>query len=131
MAKAKKANYSEAEIAVISSYKAGDNAAEVARIVNELAALPADQKGEKVKAAPSVRAKLSSMGVYVKEEKATATGGKRKADIAEEIGVAIGLSESEVEGLTNATAAPLAKVLAALTAKPEPEGEGEDSGEES
>lgn len=126
MSKQKKANYSEAEIAVLQTYQAGDNKAEMARLVSEVAAVTG--KDEKVKTSASIRAKLSTMGLYVKEEKASATKGRKKADIAADIGAAVGLSAEEVEGLTNATAAPLVKVLAALTVEPAAE-DGEQEGE--
>jgi len=106
MAKEKVKNYSDADIAVLKSgYTGLDNKAEVAKLAAELGKTP-----------QSVRAKLSNMGVYVKEEKESAKADRtNKTAIAESIGAAVGLKEHEIEGLAKATKSALEKVLAALT----------------
>jgi Mn-dependent DtxR family transcriptional regulator len=97
-------NYSaEAEVRIREIYSGKDNAAEVAQISAELGKSPA-----------SVRAKLSSMGLYVKAEKAVAAKSATKFAIAEKIGKQAGLQEFEVEGLAKATKGSLTKILAAL-----------------
>ena len=107
---AKAVNYSDADMATMTSmYTGKDNATEVKAIAAKLG-----------KSAASVRAKVASMGLYVKAEKATA--GKRvgkKAEIVERIASMVTLSEADQEGLGKATAAPLARILAQLTANSE------------
>lgn len=107
MPKAKTANYTEQDIAVLKAgYTGADNATEVAALATATGKTPA-----------SVRAKLASLGLYVKAEAgAAASEGERitKQVIAEAIGQKIGLQEHEVEGLSKAPKAALDKVLAAL-----------------
>lgn len=105
MAKAKTANYSDAQIAILKAkYTGADNATEVVAIAAEVGKTPA-----------SVRAKLSSMGIYKTAEKAATTTEKvNKMVLADKIGDAVGLSEAEREGLSKATKSALEKVLARL-----------------
>ena len=102
----KAVNYSETQIATLTaSYKGVDNKKEVAMIAADLG-----------KSAASVRAKLSSLGLYKTAEAAKATKSVKKLDIVSAIKASgVELSEAEMEGLTKATSAPLAKILAALT----------------
>lgn len=106
MAKAKAANYSEAEIATLrAGYSGVNNSAEVAALATATG-----------KTSASVRAKLASMGLYVKaapekSEKASAN----KTVLADAIAEKAGLMEHEAEGLAKAPKAALEKVLAALT----------------
>ena len=106
MPKVKTANYTEQDIAVLKAgYTGADNASEVAAIATATGKTPA-----------SVRAKLASLGLYMKAEAGNASEGERitKQVIAEAIGQRIGLQEHEVEGLSKAPKAALDKVLAAL-----------------
>jgi hypothetical protein len=73
---------------------------------------------EKVgKTVPSVRAKMSSEGFYIPNEKAASTSTRtKKSDTVDLIsGLVGGLGEADAEGLAKATAAPLVRVLVALT----------------
>ena len=106
MPKVKTANYTEQDIAVLKAgYTGADNVSEVAAIATATGKTPA-----------SVRAKLASLGLYMKAEAGNAGEGERitKQVIAEAIGQKIGLQEHEVEGLSKAPKAALDKVLAAL-----------------
>lgn len=106
MSKVKVANYTEQDIAVLKAgYTGADNASEVAAIATATGKTPA-----------SVRAKLASLGLYMKAEAGASSEGERitKQVIAEAIGQRIGLQEHEVEGLSKAPKAALDKVLAAL-----------------
>lgn len=105
MPKAKTANYTEQDIAVLKAgYTGADNATEVAALATATGKTPA-----------SVRAKLASLGLYVKTEAGTSDGERiTKQVIAEAIGQKINLLEHEVEGLAKAPKAALDKVLAAL-----------------
>ena len=102
----KAANYSEAQIvSLTAAYKGVDNKKEVAMIAADIG-----------KSAASVRAKLSSLGLYKTAEASKATKSVKKLDIVAAIAASgIELSEAEKEGLTKATSAPLVKILAALT----------------
>jgi len=102
----KAANYSEAQItSMTAAYKGVDNKKEVAMIAADLG-----------KSVASVRAKLSSLGLYKTAEAAKAGKSTKKADIVAAIAATgIKLSEAEQEGLTKSTSAPLEKILAALT----------------
>jgi hypothetical protein len=102
----KAANYTEAQIATLtSSYKGVDNKKEVAMIAAEVG-----------KSVASVRAKLSSLGLYKTAEAAKSAKSVKKVDIVAAIkATGVKLSEAEMEGLTKATSAPLEKILAALT----------------
>ena len=101
----KAANYSEADVAVLrAEYTGSDNTAEVAALSTKLG-----------KTAPSVRAKLASLGIYKAAEKAESDGERiTKMHIAEAIAEKAGLGEHEVEGLAKATKSALEKVLAKL-----------------
>jgi hypothetical protein len=105
MPKAKAANYTEQDIAVLKSgYTGADNAKEVAALATATGKTPA-----------SVRAKLASLGLYVRAEAASSDAERvTKQVIAEAIGQRIGLMEHETEGLAKAPKAALDKVLAAL-----------------
>lgn len=105
MPKVKAANYTEQDIAVLKAgYTGADNATEVAALATATGKTPA-----------SVRAKLASLGLYVKTEAGTSDGERiTKQVIAEAIGQKINLLEHEVEGLAKAPKAALDKVLAAL-----------------
>jgi len=103
--KEKAKNYSDAEVAALrSGYTGADNKAEVSKLAAQLGKTP-----------QSVRAKLSNMGIYVKEEAVKAEKGANKMALAEAIGSEVGLKEHEVEGLAKATKSALEKVLSALT----------------
>lgn len=104
--KVKTANYSEAQIAELKSgYTGSDNVAEVAALAEKLGKTPA-----------SVRAKLSSMGLYKTAEKADSeTDRVTKRVLVEKVGEIVGLSEAEVDGLEKATKSALEKVLARLS----------------
>lgn len=107
MAKVKAANYSEAEIAVLTSgYTGQDNASEVKALASQLG-----------KTTASVRAKLSNMGVYQKAESVKSSGEGRttKADTANAIASVTGMNKVEAEALTKTTSAVLDKLLAKLT----------------
>lgn len=106
MPKVKAVNYTEQDIATLKAgYTGMDNASEIASLSAAVGKTPA-----------SVRAKLASLGLYVKAEAAGASDGERitKQVIAEAIGQKINLLEHEVEGLAKAPKAALDKVLAAL-----------------
>ena len=106
MAKAKKVNYTEADMATMRTmYTGADNKAEIEAL---RAVIPG-------KSAASLRAKLASMGLY-KAEKAEKEASDKitKEVIATSIGEVVGLAEHEVEGLTKATKASLEKILAGL-----------------
>jgi hypothetical protein len=102
----KAANYSDADLLVMrETYTGVDNKAEVAEIATALG-----------KTVPSVRAKLSNLGLYkVADKPKTGAKGSTKTVIAEAIAKEAGLSEAEVEGLTKSTKGALEKVLARLT----------------
>ena len=102
MSKEVKANYSEAEIAILESeYTGNSNSVEVPAIAKKLG-----------KSDASVRAKLSSMGLYVKAEKTKAASSKNTtADVAEVIGSKCGMNEVEVEALAKTTMAVLQKLF--------------------
>lgn len=109
MAKEKVANYSAEAVETLKTYnpEAG-NKAELARLSEAVG-----------KSVPSVRSKLSTMGLYVAEVKATKASTGNKASIVESIVEAgVELNAAEMEGLQNATKAPLEKILAALTVEP-------------
>lgn len=106
MTKVKATNYTEAQLAALrAGYTGADNSKEVLALAGELG-----------KTAASVRAKLASLGLYVKTEKVAAkTAGENKTALADAIAEKVGLLEHEAEGLAKAPKAALAKVLAALT----------------
>jgi hypothetical protein len=104
MSKVKEVNYTDEMVAVLKEgYTGEDNATEVATLAEATGKSPA-----------SVRAKLSSMGVYVKEAKATKAKSATKRVIAEAIAKEAGLAEFEVDGLEKATKGALTKVFNAL-----------------
>jgi hypothetical protein len=116
-AKTKTVNYTDHMAGLLmNGYTGTDNVKEVAELAEAV------DKSEN-----SVRAKLNSMGLYVKETKATVGAkGATKEQIAGGIGFFIGLTETEVEGLCKSTKTPLAKVYLALKAfQPKPEAEAE------
>lgn len=108
MAKTKTvANYSDVQISTMTAmYTGNDNKGEVAAIAAEL--------GKNVN---SVRAKLSSMGVYVKAEavKTTGTTKTTKADKAQVIAGIIGANDVEQEAIAKTTNAVLDKLITRLT----------------
>ena len=104
---AKATNYTQEQIATITAAYTGDNSKEA------LATIAASVG----KTVPSVRAKLSSLGVYkVAEKPKTASTRVNKTAIVEMIGnTGIDFTEAEVEGLAKANKSALEKVLAKLT----------------
>lgn len=106
MTKAKAANYTaEMEATLRAGYTGADNKAEVNALAAAIGKTPA-----------SVRAKLSTMGIYQKAEAtSTAKSGDNKMQLAERIGAVAGLKDFEVEGLAKATKGALEKVLNSLT----------------
>jgi hypothetical protein len=104
MAKEKAVNYTEAQVARLKEvYTGADNKAEVEALATELGKSPA-----------SVRAKLSSEGLYKTVEKAEKTDKVTKRAIVEAIGVKVELKDHEMDGLEKATKAALEKILAKL-----------------
>lgn len=102
---AKTVNYTpEMESTIREMYTGLDNKTEVAAIATAIGKSPA-----------SVRAKISTMGIYVKEAVEAKAASTNKQAIAEKIGAVAGLKDFEVEGLSKATKGALEKVLAALT----------------
>lgn len=106
MAKVKAVNYTEAQVeALKAGYTGSDNTSEVAALAEALGKTPA-----------SVRAKLSSLGIYRTAEKAEKSEDKvTKRVLAEQIAEKAGLAEHEVDGLEKATKSALEKVLARLS----------------
>ena len=101
------ANYSETQIATMSAmYTGADNVAEVKAIATEID-----------KPVNSVRAKLASMGIYIKAEPAAKVGStKIKKEVkAQQIGAITGMTVPEQEALGKTTGAVLDKLLARLT----------------
>jgi hypothetical protein len=107
MAKIVKVNYTPEQISTMTAmYSGQDNVAEVKAIADAISKNP-----------NSVRAKLSSLGVYVKAEavKSTATAKTTKAVKAAQIGEIIGANEVEREAISKTTNAVLDKLLTRLT----------------
>ena len=106
MAKEKKVNYSEADVAVLrAGYTGADNKAEVAALMVQLPG----------KSAASIRAKLASLDLYRAEKVEKASEEKvTKEVLATAIGAAVGLADHEIEGLVKATKPALEKILAKL-----------------
>lgn len=105
--KVKAVNYTEAQMAVLSSgYTGGDNKAEVAALASELN-----------RSAGSIRAKLANMGLYQKAEavKAASTAKTTKAVKAAQVGKICGFTPVEMEAASKTTNAVLDKILARLT----------------
>lgn len=103
--KAKIANYSEAQIATITAmYTGADNKAEVKEIAEAVG-----------KTVFSVRAKLSTMGIYKVAEKAEKRATATKQTKAELIGKELDFNEVEVEALTKTTVSVIDKILNRLT----------------
>lgn len=100
-------NYSPEQIATMTAMYTGEDN------VNEVKAI----SGEIDKPVNSVRAKLSSLGVYVKADvvKASTSTKITKAVKAAEIAVLIGANMVEQEALAKTTAPVLDKLLAKLT----------------
>lgn len=99
-------NYTESQVETLKAmYKGEDNAAEVAEISKVTGKTPA-----------SVRAKLTSLGIYVPKEKAAKKAHVTKRAVVDEIAAIAGLEDFEADGLEKATAQSLNKVLAALKA---------------
>ena len=122
MAKEKVANYTAEAVETLKTYnpEAG-NKAEVARLAQEVG-----------KTEQSVRAKLSNMGLYVKEAKpATTVGTASKEVLAANIANRVeGMTEAETEALQNTTKAVLQRVLVQLISdQSQPEAEGESESE--
>ena len=107
MATSKTVNYTPAVIATMREMYTGDNS-------KAALALIAEKVGKTI---PSVRAKMSSEGFYVPNEKAASTSTRtKKADTVERIAALVGgLSEADRDGLSKSTAEPLNRVLVALT----------------
>ena len=96
-----KTNYTDEQVQTLrDNYVGADNTTELPQL--------AEQVGKSV---PSVRAKLSQMGLYVTPEKAEAgTHRETKADKAAEIAGIIELNEPETEALAKTTNAVLDKI---------------------
>ena len=102
------ANYSDADVKTIGEmYTGEDNITDVKEIAATLG-----------KSTNSVRAKIASLGIYVKAEavKATANGKVTKTVKAAEIAGLADLNAVETEALAKTTGAVLDKLLARLTA---------------
>jgi ribosomal protein S4 len=99
-------SYTDKEIETITElYTGQDNAAELKVIAETLG-----------KTEPSVRAKLSSMGLYIKSAQKTAKKkGVKKEDLTKQIAPMLKLNEIEEEALGKTTVAVLEKILARLT----------------
>lgn len=105
--KATAANYSDEALKTLEAgYTGTNNKAEVAALAAKLG-----------KTVPSVRAKLAGMGLYKKEEAAKGASTRtKKVDTVESLSKFVpNLTPADCEGLEKATAAPLEKILAALT----------------
>lgn len=101
------ANYSDVQVSTMTSmYTGSDNIAEVRAIATAID-----------KPVNSVRAKLASLGVYIKAEPTAKVGStKIKKEVkAQQIGELTGMSELEREALGKTTGAVLDKLLARLT----------------
>lgn len=102
-----KVNYTTAQVQVLQEmYTGADNRVEVASIAQEIG-----------KSEASVRAKLSTLGFYVKATKAprSNTHNVTKAHVAAEIADLTGMTEVETSNLTKTTSAVLGKLLTKLT----------------
>ena len=106
MSKVKAVNYSVDQIATMSAmYTGEDNIAEVRAIASAID-----------KPVNSVRAKLSSMGVYVRAEAVKTVSNKVTKEVkATQIAGFVDLSEAETLSLSKTTGAVLDKLLARLT----------------
>lgn len=106
----KTVNYTEEMVARLHEVYDGEASDEVRR--EQIAAL-ADEVG---KSAASVRAKLTSEGIYVPYAKASKTAAApRKADIVKAIAEKMNANEEVIESLEKATKVALTKVLNALS----------------
>ena len=121
MAKEKVANYSEKAVETLKTYNSeAGNKAEVTRLAQAVG-----------KSEASVRAKLSSMGLYVKEAKVTTVATASKEVLAANIANRVeGMTEAETEALRSTTKVVLQRVLTQLikdqtVAEAEAEGESE------
>lgn len=106
MTATKTANYSDKAIATMTAAYTGDNSKDaLGKIATAVG-----------KTVPSVRAKLSQLGVYKPNEKAAPkVNGDNKQVLADKIGKLANLTNAEAEGLAKANKAPLERVLASLT----------------
>jgi hypothetical protein len=103
-AKTKTVNYTDHMAGLLmNGYTGTDNVKEVAEL--------AEVTG---KSENSVRAKLNSMGLYVKETKANTAKGVTKDQIVGSIGTMVKLTQADIEGLTKSTKNALIKVHNAL-----------------
>lgn len=105
MATIKTAYTAEQTTALVNAYVASPSADTVAAF--------AESFGKSVK---SIVAKLSREGVYQKKEYTTKAGARpvKKDSIADVIGNAVGLSESEMDSLAKANKTALVKIANAL-----------------
>lgn len=105
MATVKTAYTVEQTSALVEAYKLAPTAETVAAF--------AESFGKSVK---SIVAKLSREGVYQKKEYTTKAGARpvKKDSIADVIGNAVGLSESEMDSLAKANKTALVKIANAL-----------------
>lgn len=111
----KKANYTaEQAEALANAYEAAESQDEREAIVLEFA----EQFG---KPAQSIRAKLVSMGIYVKKTYKTKTGNKpeAKSEIVADIASALGVNQETVESLEKANKAVLNLVRGTLARLPQ------------
>lgn len=109
MPKVTKVNYSVDQIATMKAMYSGDNSKIALTLI-------AEKVGKTV---PSVRAKMSAEGFYKPNEKVVTESTRiKKSDTVSVIaGLVGGLSEADQDGLSKSTAAPLAKIVLALTNK--------------
>jgi uncharacterized protein YutE (UPF0331/DUF86 family) len=108
MATVKTAYTPEQTLELVSAYKANPSM----DIVDQFAA-------KFSKTTKSVIAKLSREGVYQKKEYVSKSGEKpvKKDSVADEIGMLVQLSESEIDSLTKANKTALNKILLVLKEK--------------
>lgn len=119
--KAKKVNYSDAQIAVLTQMYHGKETKGESNSEDFAAMRQTEElKGKSI---PSLRQKLASMNLYVKPEaaKSEKKAGVSKADVVESIGKGVpSLTDADMEGLQKATRAPLDKIAAQLVTNATP-----------
>lgn len=105
MAAAKTAYTAEQTVELVSAYTANPVSDTVEQFATKFG-----------KTTKSVIAKLSREGVYKAKEYVSKTGEKpvKKDSVADEIGMLVNLSESEIDSLTKANKAALNKILVIL-----------------
>ena len=97
-------------------YTSAETADERAAVVEGFAA-------EFGKATKSVVAKLVTMKVYIKPERASKKGGVKKADLVDAITALVPMAANDAESLTKATMNALKAVIVALSFTPTEDGE--------